>query len=527
MIADAAELKTGQSQEGIEPATGPVPRQVAKDLVQGTSALGLGLIIERGLGFLANLLAARLGGASTFGAYSLALSTANNISSYAAGGIGSTAVRFSGRYSRDSAGYSTLSRVLAIISLVSAALAMAILWAGAGPISRLLGKQSLSGLLHWTALSAAGIILLECCRGFLVGQRRLPAILLLSLTVGIGLISLLPITAKLGAVSMIASQGAVALGAVALCAVLYRPLGLAATGTIQRGSVPLSPMLREVWSFGLVQLAGLVGMNAAGWWLTTLVARSDTSLVQMGYFAVAHQLRNIVALAPALLTESSLAVMAQGESKVEKTPDQVMAVCTVATTFASLLVAGVGMVLVPWGLRLLYGNAYIAASATTAAALATAVVHMGSAPASARLSIVSIKMTGVINTIWAVMVAAGAMLFFFIGGNASKGAVIYLAAHLVSAVLVLSFLTKRQCVPRGMNRIFVTGATASVVLAILAFWRYQRPDLMLSLTILMALISCGALWTLVAMGRRHGWIPSFNLFVRALQTRGGLRWLTR
>ncbi len=42
-------------------------------------------------------------------AYSLAISTVNNISWYAAGGIGSTAVRFSGRYSRDSAGYRTLA----------------------------------------------------------------------------------------------------------------------------------------------------------------------------------------------------------------------------------------------------------------------------------------------------------------------------------------------------------------------------------------------------------------------------------
>lgn len=179
------------------------------------------------------------------------------------------------------------------------------------------------------------------------------------------------------------------------------------------------------------------------------------------------------------------------------------------------------MVLAPWALRLLYGKSYVAASAATTAAFATAVVHMGSSPASARLSILSIKATGVINTIWAVMVAAGATLFFFIGGDALKGALIYLAAHLVSAVLVLSFLTKGRCVPDGMNRVFATGATASVTLAILAFWRSQRPDLTAALTSLMALISCGTLWMLFAMGRRHGWIPSFSFFAKMLKTRGG------
>ncbi|MFZ0593008.1 MAG: hypothetical protein WAM39_21300, partial [Bryobacteraceae bacterium] len=85
-----------------EPA---IPVHVTKNLVSGTSALGLGVVIERGFGFLSNVLAARLGGASTFGVYSLAISTASNISTYAAGGIGSTATRFSGEYPRGSSGY--------------------------------------------------------------------------------------------------------------------------------------------------------------------------------------------------------------------------------------------------------------------------------------------------------------------------------------------------------------------------------------------------------------------------------------
>jgi O-antigen/teichoic acid export membrane protein len=518
MTAELA-LETNGKASGEPEKAPPMPTHVAKDLVHGTSALGLGLLIERGFGFLANLLAARLGGASVFGAYSLALTTATNISSYAAGGIGSTAVRFSGRYSRDSAGYPTLTRVLSIISLVSAAAAAAVLWAGAAPIARLLGKQSLTGLLDWAALSAAGIILLECCRGFLVGQRRLPAILLLSLTVGIGLLALLPFSSRIGPVPMIASQAAVALGAVTLCVLFYRPLGLAAPH-IKVGPVPLSPMLREVWSFGLVQLAGLVGMNAAGWWLTTLVARSDTSLVQMGFLAISHQLRNVVGLAPGLLTESSLAVMAQGESGVEKTPDQVMAVCTLATTFVSLLLAGLGMAGVSWGLKLLYGNTYGGAATAIALALATAVIHMGSSPASARLSIVSIKMTGVINTVWAVLVASGATLFFFIGGNAWKGALIYLVAHLVSAALVLGYLNQRRVVPDGMNRVFALGVLASVVLAALAFWRFERPEWTSAITCAMLLISGATLTLLGRLGRRRGWVPSFRFFLKVLQNRG-------
>ena len=88
------ELMDPSSEPGRE---SPVPTHVAKHLVSGTSALGLGVLIERGTGFLANILAARLGGAHVFGTYSLAITTANNISTYAAAGIGSTAARFSGK----------------------------------------------------------------------------------------------------------------------------------------------------------------------------------------------------------------------------------------------------------------------------------------------------------------------------------------------------------------------------------------------------------------------------------------------
>src|SRR5271163_857386 len=63
-------------------------------LLSGTSALGVVTLLERGLGFLANLAVARVGGAQIFGAYSVAMTTATNVASYAGAGIGTTANRF-------------------------------------------------------------------------------------------------------------------------------------------------------------------------------------------------------------------------------------------------------------------------------------------------------------------------------------------------------------------------------------------------------------------------------------------------
>lgn len=486
-----------------------LPRNVGKKLLGGTSALGLSVVLERGFGFAANLLAARFGGASTFGAYSLAITTANNISTYAAGGIGSTAVRFSGAHPRDSAGYSSLWKVLSIISLVSALLASTFMWLGARPVARLLGNENLTGLLSWAALSAAGIILLECCRGFLVGQSRLPAIIMLSLIVGLGMLLLLPAASRWGSVQMIFVQGGITIGAVLMCVALYRPLGLAPVSN-QVLTEPLGPMLKQVWSFGLVQLAGLIGMNAAGWWLASLIARSDHSMIQMGFFAIANQLRNLVGLAPNLLTESSLAVMAQQERDVENTPDRVMAFCTFATMFASLLLAGVAIVVAPWMLTLLYGKAYAAGVAAVVLGLAIAVIHMGSGPAAARLSIVSIKTTGIVNTVWATMVGGTATLFFFYGGNAWKGMAIYLAAHLVSAVLVYGSLSRRNCIPQGMIWVYLIGLGASVCMAGLALARSLRPESPSPYTMLLLIVLAAALLSLFRIGKRHGWVPRLN-----------------
>ena len=524
-LADTGPLTTGDPFDGA-----PVPASAARDLVTGTSALGTAVLLERGFGFLANLLAARWGGASTFGAYSLAITTANNVSTYAAGGIASTAIRFSGRYGRASAGYGTLAKALLIIATVSAAGGALVLWAGAAPLARLLGKASLTPLLSWTALSVAGMILLECCRGFLVGQRQMRAILLLSSTVGLGMVALIPMLARVGPVAMIAAQGAVALGAVLLCVAFARPLGLAAAGAgagaTERSAealpvsaavpgpadpaVPLAPLLREVWSFGLVQLAGLIGLNAAGWWLTSLLARADTSMTQMGFFAIASQLRNIASLAPSLLTESSLAVMAQGEAGVgQQTPDRVMALCTWATTFASLTLAGVGMAVIPWALPLLYGRVYAGAGAAVAIALATAIVHMGSGPMSARMSILSIRTTGVINTVWAVLVAVAAATFVWWGGDAAKAALIYFGAHIVSSLLLWQGLRRRGALPGGMPAVLAIGGVTTLLLVALAELRqWQQPAAVPAISGSLLLVVAAGLGALILVAREQRLLPN-------------------
>jgi hypothetical protein len=284
-------------------------------------------------------------------------------------------------------------------------------------------------------------------------------------------------------------------------------------------------MLRSVWSFGTIQLAGLVGMNAAGWWLTSLVAKSDPSMVQMGFFAVAHQLRNMVALAPGLLTESGLAVMAYGEQDPYYAPDQVMAACTFVTTFASFFLAGLGIVIVPWVLVALYGKSYSAASAAGAIALATAVIHMGSGPASARLSIVSIRLTGIVNTLWAIFVTISATLFFLSGTHAMdssawEGALIYLAAHLISAGLVLGVLARKGCVPDGMIATVALASVAVLTLTGLALCRTAYPEQTLPISLVMLALCLLSLANLLRIGKHHRWTPTPTALKAILKGKG-------
>ena len=115
----AEEPQTTAEDLSAAPAAVSLPAGVASHVVRGTSTLGAAVFVERGASFLANVLAARLAGASVFGAYSLGITTANNISTYAAGGIGTTATRFSGKYSYDSGSYGVFAQVMATISLAS------------------------------------------------------------------------------------------------------------------------------------------------------------------------------------------------------------------------------------------------------------------------------------------------------------------------------------------------------------------------------------------------------------------------
>ena len=478
-------------------------------ILSGTSTLAAAVMVERGATFAANIMAARFAGASVFGAYSVGISTANNISTYAAGGIGATATRFSGKYPYDGGSYATFARVLVFVSLTSAVLAGSVLLWGAQPIAHVLHKESLARLLRWAALPAAGMLILECARGFFVGQRRLAALALLSVLVGVGMVLLLPtMAARQNPIAMVTAHGMVTLSAVIACLLLAKPLRLIARNSVS--AVHFASMLREVWGFGFIQLSGLLSANLAGWWITALVARSDSTLVEMGFFAIASQLRNLTGIIPALLTEGSYAVIAMPDPTNSGTPQRVMALCTFASTAVAFVLACFGIILAPWALQAIYGPRYTAATTAVAIGMSVAVLQMSNAPPSARVSVVSIRSVAAINTFWALLTAAGGSLLMLHIGGAAGAMTVFFLAHTVSAVLTFVMLARKDRLPAGLIQLFLLSTFGVASLSLLAILRARSLQHTVSITAVMLMLSMFYCFGLLHIGKRRGWLESLS-----------------
>ena len=443
-------------------------RNVISLLVAGGSALGIATVAERGLGFIANLAAARIGGAPVFGAYSVAMTTANNIASYAGAGIGNTANRFSGDYPYGHSGYRGLLKALATVSLGSAALASVVLWFTAGPLAQhLLRNPALTPLLRLAAISAGVIILLECLRGFLIGQRKFVALVAVCILSGGGLIAVLPLAASRGPSTMVIAQASVALSAVAACVLFARKLRLSPPANTGED---LGPRAAEVLRFGFVQLGSMIGLNAAGWWIASLVARADVTLVQMALYSAAVQMRNMSAMPSWLISQTAYAQLTEASGKQYGGPGRVTLLSTVLATIIALMVAGPAAALMPWIVPHLYGKSFAGAELAASLAVITGLVHMSGAPAANRLTVVSLRLTAIINTLWA-LVVVGLGTWWLRGGGADQAIASFLAAHVFSALAVLVGLISLSAAPRQLIQVSTPAVLAAILLTYLAWLR--------------------------------------------------------
>ena len=491
-------------------ASGTRKQSLLASLLLGIGGLGTALFIERGGSFFSSVLAARWGGAEVFGAYSVALTAANNVAWYAGSGIGNTSTRFIAEHTRGTKGYRKTIRSLTLIALVSAAVAAIALWLGAEPMARMLVRnEKLITPLRVAALSAAAIVLVECCRGVFIGTRNFGHLLTLSTLAGGGLLLAVPRAAKFGATYMIAGQSVALLIAASVSAFLIfrRSKGPVAVNVPEGATASLG----SVWRFGLMQLGGVVGMNAAGWWTATLVTRADSTLVQMAFYAVATQLRNISSLIPSLVQQSNLAFFTTEGGRSFGGAARVVEVSSMIASILSTLCCGIAILVMPWIIGHMYGKDYTKAEMCAVLAIATVLVHFGTAPAASRLLMVSLVKSGIVNGLWAIFVVIVATLFVPRASAVAATATLF-AGHTLSSFLVVFYLWRLKALPDRVTTLVVLDAAVALAMCGLAWARVVRPDYSLVLNFLILTLTAAAGLMLLRWGQRCGALPrSFEL----------------
>ena len=489
-------------------------RSLHKFLLYGGATLGVAVGVERVAGFLSASLAARIAGPQTFGAYSVALATAGTIAAYAGAGIGTTANRFSGQYPVGSAGYAKFLRTLTLVAVGSSFLAAVLMFAAAAPLTRwVLHNDSLTPLFRIAAVSSGAMVLLECYRGLLIGQRKIRSLLILALISGFAIVLLLPLMARVGAAAMIAAQAIVALVVLCCYALFGRRLGIA-SGEIEAAAK--GPGIRPIIKFGIVQFGAFAGISIATWSIASLVVRSDPSLTQMGFYAVSNQLRGLAVIAPGLLTQIVYSVLTNEAGADYGGAQRVLLSSTIMTTLLVMLVAGLAMIVLPWILFAAYGRSYASAEIPILLLLASAIIHMSGQAASQRLSIVKLRATAAINTLWAALLVVFGILLIPKYG-AAGAAFGFLAAHAISNVLVTISLYRQNDLPSGFLSSTAVTALCVFIIAGLGYGRATRILFTGSTTVLMATAWLAALLAIAVIGSKHGCLP--QLFVsRKAQT---------
>ncbi|MEJ7709647.1 MAG: hypothetical protein WKF84_07255 [Pyrinomonadaceae bacterium] len=321
---------------------------------------------------------------------------------------------------------------------------------------------------------------------------------------------------------MITGQALVGLFAVGVCVLFSSQLGVAPVKSARlQESVSDGPTVRSVFTFGLAQLGAVIGLNIAGWWLTSLVARADATLFQMGLYAVANQFRQLATIFPDLLARICYPLLTKESGQKYGGADHVMLINTYVVTAIALAVAGVVTIILPWLLPLLYGETYVAGEAPCALLLATAVVHMSGAPAANRLNILNLRAASMINAIWAVLlISLGVVLVPRAG--VTGAAATFLFAHILSACLVLVALSRRDALPHGMLALSLVGMASAVALGGTAYARAAATSVNyeLAMSIAMTTLTMVTLAALAYFGREQRMASKRLRFLRSSSIRG-------
>jgi O-antigen/teichoic acid export membrane protein len=470
-------------------AAGPLRRL----LVKGAATLGLAEGFERALGYLTNIMAARIAGPEVMGTFFLALSTARAVATYSGPSFGATGTRFGGMYPRTVPEYPAFLGIVVRIAAASALLATALLVFTAEPIARILiNRPDLAQMLQLGAIAAVAAIAIEVARGICVGQHAFRGALLLSVVSGIALAISLPVAAAEGAGFMIVAQGLSGLIAVGA---LVAFSGWARLRPDAGGSTPSPdrPSATRILRFGYTQLGSVLGITLASWMVAILIAQSDTSMADAGYYSVAHQFRGIVAFLPGILAQVLYPVLGRADAHDGAARDALV-FGTLVNSIVSVAFGGVLASCLGWVIWILYGAQYAGAAVPGALLVCAAIVQMSCAHIANRLTVVWLSAFAAINAAWSVLLVL--LAYLLTPSLGAKGAALgWLVCTVFSQAAAAWLLRKKaELPPRVIGNVAVPLGLSAVLasLALCADAGIWRAEVTIILSFSMTLMA-GAL----------------------------------
>ncbi len=437
------------------------PASQVRQILSGTAWSAGGTLAGRLFGFIGTIIGARLLGVAGFGAFSFVQSTVSVVNAYAGMGVGTTATRFVAAQGDNLSAARSVSLKLIGFGVIAAALAAIAVGAAAPWIAgTLMNRPELSGAVRAASLLVLAGVAWESIQGSLSGYREFARIALCTAAAGIaGLIAIVLLTPALKLPGFILAQAIASLVAIAVGLVVLRRRWRAAGAGARAEGERLGVMLR----FGAVFLASNAILAPVMWLLAWRLSRLPNGLEDLGYWGAAHQLKNIVALLPGLVSQVALPLLAFHSSGDGRAEFRQTLRSSVLISGVAVLPLGILLMLLSAPLLSLFGADFRGGTGLAQAVIAGSVCHLFAMPIVHALTIGNVNLTAMVNLIWAAVILAVVWSLLPTYGALAAG-LGWFAAH-GSSMALTAWLVSRQ---GGIDRSTLMDISVVFVLAAIA-----------------------------------------------------------
>lgn len=404
-----------------------------------------GSLVGRLFGFIGTVIGARLLGVAGFGAFSFVQSTVSVVNAYAGMGVGTTATRYvAAQGGNESAARSVSTRLIGFGFIAATVAAIGVGAAAPWIAAILLQRPELSAAVRAAAFLVLAGVAWESVQGALSGYREFARIALCTAVAGIvGLVAIVLLTPVLQLPGFILAQGIASLTAIGVgLGALSRRWRAEQAGTVAEGE-RLGVMLR----FGAVFLASNAILAPVMWLVAWQLSLLPGGLEGLGHWGAAHQLKNIVALLPGLVSQVALPLLAFHSGNLEGSEFRGTLRSSVLISGVAVLPLGILLMLFAPPLLSLFGADFRGGAGLAQAVIAGSICHLFGTPIVHALTIGNVNLNAIVNLIWAAVLLA--TVWFLVPAQGALAAGLgWFAAHASSMVLT-AFLVYRH---RGIDR---------------------------------------------------------------------------